>query len=204
MNDACLLIIFAKAPVAGFAKTRLAPALGAAGAALLAQRMLEHALDGALASAVGPVELCCSPDLTHARFQQAAAMPGVALAAQGDGDLGQRMQRAFARGLARHGRVILIGTDAPSLDAGVLRQAADALRQHDAVFAPASDGGYVLAGLSRMAPALFDGIDWSTAKVMAQTRVRAKALGLDVHELPTLDDVDEPQDLVHVPAGWLA
>lgn len=204
MNDACLLIIFAKAPVAGYAKTRLVPALGADGAARLATRMLEHALGAALAAQLGPVELCCSPDASHASFQQAAAMPGVALAPQGDGDLGQRMQRAFARGLARYGRVVLIGTDAPALSAALLQQAAAALHGHDAVFAPASDGGYVLAGLSRMAPALFDGIEWSTARVMAQTRARASALGIAVHELPTLDDVDEPQDLVHVPTGWLA
>lgn len=204
MNDACLLIIFAKAPVAGYAKTRLAPALGAVAAARLASQMLEHALGGALASAVGPVELCCSPDVTHAQFQLAADISGVVLTQQGGGDLGQRMQLAFARALARYRRVVLIGTDAPALDAAVLRQAAKALHRHDAVFAPASDGGYVLVGLSRPAPALFDGIDWSTAKVMAQTRARANALGLTLCELPTLHDVDEPQDLVHVPAGWLA
>ena len=204
MNDACLLIIFAKAPVAGYAKTRLAPALGHAAAARLASRMLVHALEAALASHVGPVELCCSPDATHAQFQLAASKPGVTLTQQGEGDLGDRLQQAFARGLARHRRVVLMGTDAPSLDAAVVRQAAEALDGHDAVFAPASDGGYVLVGLSRPAPALFEGIDWSTEKVMAQTRARVTALGLTVRELPVLHDVDEPHDLVHVPAGWLA
>lgn len=204
MNDACLLIIFAKAPVAGYAKTRLVPTLGAVGAARLASHMLEHALGAALASAVGPVQLCCSPDVTHAQFQLAADIPGVTLARQGEGDLGQRMQQAFERGLAQFRRVLLIGTDAPALDAAVLRHAAAALYYHDTVIAPASDGGYVLVGLSRPANALFDGIDWSTAKVMAQTRACINTLGLTLCELPTLHDVDEPQDLVHVPAGWLA
>ena len=203
MNDSCLLIIFAKAPVAGYAKTRLAPALGHDLAARLASRMLDHALSSALASGIGPVELCCSPDVAHPQFQQAAKEPGVALTHQGDGDLGQRMARAFARGLARHRRVVLIGTDTPALDAVVLRKAAAALNDHDAVFAPASDGGYVLIGLSRLAPELFDGIDWSTEKVMAQTHVRASTLALSLCELPTLDDVDEPQDLIHIPGGWL-
>lgn len=204
MNDACLLIIFAKAPVAGYAKTRLVPALGEAGAAKLASTMLEHAIDSALASAIGPVVLCCSPDVTHTQFQLAARRPGVTLTPQGEGNLGQRMQRAFASALAQYARVILIGTDAPALDAAVLQQAAAALKDNDAVFAPASDGGYVLVGLSRAAPTLFDGIDWSTDKVMAQTRIRAVAAGLTVREMATLDDVDEPHDLVHVPAEWLA
>jgi rSAM/selenodomain-associated transferase 1 len=204
LNDACLLIIFAKAPNAGYAKTRLAPALGDAAAARLASRMLEHTVASALAAALGQVELCCSPDATHIQFQRAASHPAVSLTHQGEGDLGRRMQHAFGRGLARHGRVILVGTDAPALDAAVLRQAAAALQGHDAVFAPAADGGYALVGLSRLAPGLFDDIDWSTSKVMAQTRSRASALGLTLRELATLHDVDEPQDLVHVPAGWLA
>lgn len=204
MNDSCLLIIFAKAPLAGYAKTRLAPALGEAAAARLASRMLEHTLASALESALGQVELCCSPDMTHPQFQLAARNPAVTLSHQGDGGLGGRMQQALARGLARHRNVILIGTDAPALDAAVLRQAAVALYGHDAVVAPAADGGYALVGLSRFAPGLFDDIAWSTPEVMAQTRSRATTLGLTLCELATLHDVDEPQDLVHVPAGWLA
>lgn len=204
MTNSCLLMVFAKAPIAGYAKTRLAPALGHDGAARLASRMLEHTLASALESTLGQVELCCSPDTRHPQFQLAASNPAVTLTDQGDGDLGQRMQHAFTRGLARHRSVILTGTDAPALDAAVLRQAAAALLEHDAVFAPAADGGYALVGLSRLALGLFDGIDWSTSQVMAQTRSRASTMGLTLYELSSVHDVDEPNDLVHIPAGWLA
>lgn len=204
MKHDCLLIIFAKAPVAGYAKTRLAKALGNAGAAQLAARMLDHTLDAALAAAVGPIELCCAPNTNHPQFALAQQQRGVHLTDQGGGDLGERMARAIARGLERHHGVLVIGTDAPGLDAGVLRRAAAALRTHDAVAAPASDGGYVLIGLSAPAPRLFADVAWSTGTVMAQTRARAAELRLRLLELATLHDVDEPDDLVHVPGGWLS
>ncbi|GGE88142.1 TIGR04282 family arsenosugar biosynthesis glycosyltransferase [Massilia psychrophila] len=204
MNDACLIIIFAKAPVPGQVKTRLAPALGLDGAANLAIRMLQHTVNNAVQVALGPVELCCAPDRRHAQFQLAVAAHAVQLSEQGDGDLGERMARATQRGLQRFPRVVLIGTDAPRIDADVLRAAAMALHEHDAVFAPAADGGYVLVGLSRSAPQLFSGVDWSTPQVMQQTRERIAALGLATCELPTLHDVDEPADLMHVPPEWLS
>ncbi|PWF44034.1 TIGR04282 family arsenosugar biosynthesis glycosyltransferase [Massilia glaciei] len=203
MNASCLLIVFAKAPVPGQAKTRLAPAIGFEGAAGLASVMLAHTLRSAVDSGIGPVELCCAPDTGHAQFQQAAGA-GVSLTGQGGGDLGERMERALARGLQHHPRVVLIGTDAPLLDAAVLRDAATALLTHDVVIAPAADGGYVLVGLARRAPELFASVAWSTPLVMAQTRARIAALGLSLHELPTLHDIDEPRDLVHVPAEWQA
>lgn len=203
MNDQCLLIVFAKAPVPGQAKTRLAPAIGFDAAARLAGVMLANTLHNAVASRIGPVELCCAPDTGHAQFQQAAGS-GVIISEQGGGDLGKRMERALSRGLATYARVVLIGTDAPQLDAAMLRRAAKALLARDVVIAPATDGGYVLVGLARRAPSLFESVAWSSAQVMAQTRARIDALALSFHELPTLHDVDEPQDLVHVPAGWLA
>lgn len=204
MNDTCLLIVFAKAPVPGLAKTRLARSIGMDAAASLAGRMLTHTLASAVASNIGPIELCCAPDVTHEQFQLAAASGAVDLSAQGDGDLGERMARAFARGLAQYRLVVLIGTDAPMLDASVLRSAARALTTHDTVVAPAHDGGYVLIGLSRLAPALFQGVEWSTSRVMAQTRMRMASIGVSCHELPTLHDIDEPADLVHLPSGWAA
>lgn len=197
------VIVFAKAPVPGAAKTRLVPALGPAGAAALAARMLRHALAQAVAAGVGPVELCAAPDGSHPALQDAAAGADVALAAQGEGDLGQRMHRAFERHLRAHAGALLIGTDAPALDANVLRHAARALHDHDAVFVPALDGGYALIGLRRADPCCFDGMHWSHAQVMADTRDRLRAAGLHWAELPSLADIDEPADLVHLPPGWL-
>ena len=212
MNGACAVIVFAKAPLAGYAKTRLIPALGVAGAARLAERMLVHAVGQAVAADIGPVEVCAAPDATHPVFDGLAALHALALTAQGAGDLGARMQRAFARRLAATSAPaveasLLIGTDAPSLDAVRLRRARDELEAHDAVFVPALDGGYALVGLRRPTPALlaalFDGMAWSTPTVMARTRERLAALGVRVAELEAVADIDEPADLVHVPPAWL-
>lgn len=200
------LIVFAKAPVAGQAKTRLIPALGAAGAAALAERLLVHTLAQAAAAGFDTLELCAAPDTSHPALQRAAAAQGATLTAQGEGDLGARMNRALNRVLALHDHVLLIGTDAPALDAAALRAAAQALAGHDAVFVPALDGGYALVGLSRPAPALFDGIAWSTPTVMAATRerARARAAGLRWAEQPAVADIDEPADLIHLSAALAA
>ena len=197
------VIVFAKAPVPGLAKTRLAPALGAAGAAALAERMLHHALREAGAAGIGPVELCAAPDATHPALQAAAAEHGASLAAPGTGDLGLRMHRALARSLMQHDRALLIGTDAPSLTVTVLRQAAFALEEHAAVFVPALDGGYALVGLRRADPRWFCDMRWSHARVMADTRERLRAAGMRWAELTPVTDIDAPADLVHLPPGWL-
>lgn len=198
------LIVFAKAPVAGLAKTRLIPALGPDGAARLAERLLAHTLQQALALSVDHLELCVSPTDQHPAFERARnAVPGrLHITQQGDGDLGERMHRAFSRVLRSHARVLLIGTDAPSLNAPLLGQAMQALDSHPAVFVPALDGGYALVGLTRPAPVLFQAMTWSTPQVMDDTRTRAQRIGLPWFELPPVADIDEPADLVHLPEGW--
>ena len=203
MTGPCPVLVFAKAPRAGLAKTRLSPALGMQGAARLAARMLEHAVAEACAAGLGPVLLCCAPDTGDAAFARLACVHGVGLAPQGEGDLGERMARALRRELSGCRRVLLVGTDAPAVDAVYLRRAAAALLDHDAVFGPAADGGYTLVGLSCRADALFHGIAWSTPQVMAQTRKRLQALSLSHAELATLHDIDEPADLAFLPDGWL-
>ena len=202
---ACRIVVMAKAPVAGFAKTRLIPALGADGAARLAARLLDHALQQARGAALGPVTLACAPDTTHAAFAALALQGGVGLLPQGEGDLGARMQRQFDTAFERGARsVVLIGTDAPGLTAATLRLAASALDTADAVFVPAADGGYALIGLRRPVPALFEAMPWSTSELMARTRERLALAGALHRELPVLHDIDEPADLVHLPAGWLS
>jgi uncharacterized protein len=198
------LIVMAKAPVPGFVKTRLIPALGADGAARLALRLLEHTMQAARAARFDAVTLACAPDTTHAAFTAQARQGGVELVPQGDGDLGARMQRRFERGFeqgAEH--IVIIGTDAPALDAAALRRAAQALADTDAVFVPAADGGYALIGLSRVLPALFNDMPWSTSAVMTVTRERLLRAAMRHTELPVVHDIDDPADLVHLPAGWL-
>jgi uncharacterized protein len=196
------LIVFAKAPVAGSAKTRLIPVLGPAGAAALAERMLEQTVEMATSSGLAHVELCVTPNADHPSFRRMVAMHGIAISVQGEGDLGDRMNRAFNRLLTQHGRVLLIGTDAPSLDHAVVRQAVQALNDHDVVVVPALDGGYALIGLTVPQPDLFRAMPWSSDQVMALTRARAKQSGLQLVELEAVADIDQPEDLVHLPQAW--
>lgn len=206
MNGACHVAVLAKAPVAGYAKTRLIPGLGAAGAAALAERLLANAVAQAVAASLGPVAVWAAPDTAHPAFERLRSHHGLALLAQGEGDLGARMVRVFESTWAvAPAPLLLMGTDAPALDAAMLRDAADALRLHDAVFVPALDGGYALVGLRAWAPrlrCLFDGMTWSTAGVITETRARLAAAGLRHAELPAVADIDEAADLVHLPAAW--
>lgn len=200
----CCVIVFAKAPVAGYAKTRLAKKIGHPAAAQLATRMLQAAVEQAVAARLGPVELCCSPDTTHPEFIRLQQELGITLTEQGEGDLGQRMQRAFQRALRQHAHVLLTGTDAPKLDAAYLQHAAAALSQHAAVFAPTADGGYAMIGLRQEIPDLFSDMPWSTAAVMQLSRQRLlHTPGLSHLELAQLHDVDEPEDLIHLPPEWM-
>ncbi len=202
---ACHIAVFAKAPLPGLAKTRLAPALGPAGAAALAERLLNHAVAQAVAAGLGPVTVWATPDATHPAFARLRALHGVKLAVQGSGDLGARMAATFAHTLAADATtpLLLMGSDAPALTAARLRQAAAALRGSPAVFVPALDGGYALVGLRAPVPSLFSGMVWSTPQVMADTRARLAAAGVAHSELPAVADIDEPADLVHLPPGWL-
>jgi uncharacterized protein len=198
------IVVFARAPEPGKAKTRLIPLLGTAGAAALQHRLIEHALSTALAANAGAVELCCSPDAGHPLLATYANRDDVILTSQRDGDLGARMLHAARRVLATHARVIMIGTDCPALTAAQLRHAAHALEQgNDAVLIPAEDGGYVLIGLARCDDALFDGIAWGGDQVMSATRDRLRALAWRWHELPPSWDVDRPGDYRRLAASGI-
>ena len=202
MKDAARHIaIFAKAPVPGLAKTRLAPALGAQGAAALAERLLNHAVAQAVAAGLGPVTVWATPDVTHPAFTRLQAQHRVRLAVQCDGDLGARMAAAFAAAFAAGaGRVAIIGTDCPGLRDAHLLQAFALLETNDLVLGPATDGGYYLLGLCQSRPELFRNKAWSTDSVLADTLADAGRLGLRVAFLPTLRDVDNGADL----AVWRA
>jgi len=197
------LLIFAKDPVPGTVKTRLASSIGATAAAQiysdLVERTLAVASDARRAGIVGDIELCCAPDANGAAFTAWRDRFGVALMVQQGDDLGARMQHALNAALARGVKALLIGTDSPPLDSAYLAQAAGALATHDAVFGPAEDGGYVLVGLSRPLD-VFDHIAWSTPDVMTATRARLIAERATWRELPTLWDVDTPSDLARFAA----
>jgi rSAM/selenodomain-associated transferase 1 len=197
------VIVFARAPEPGTAKTRLIPLLGADGAAALQGLMMERALTTALAAAVGRVELWCAPSAQHPLLAACIERHDINGATQREGDLGARMQHAVASTLAIAARVLVIGTDSPALTASDLRAAAAALEAHDAVIVPAEDGGYVLLGLKRWDERLFKDITWGSEQVFAETRARLVALNWRWHELPKSWDVDRPQDFARLRASGL-
>ena len=193
MSEPVAVAVLAKAPVAGFAKTRLIPVLGAEGAAALQARLIARAVATACAAGVGPVTVWATPDETHPALQTIAGEFAVALARQRGGDLGARMLAALA---AANAPALVIGTDCPALAADHLRTAAGILRSGtDAVVVPAEDGGYALIGLRAPEPALFSEMRWSTPSVMDETRRRLERLGMSWQEPVTLWDVDLPADL---------
>ena len=190
-----IVIVFARAPVPGRVKTRLAAAIGTEASAQLYARLIERAVATALAAGLGAVELHCAPHPRHPFFSELSRRFGVSLRAQSRGDLGTRMHRALAAALRRAPLAILVGSDCPALRRTDLRRARRELGSGaDAVFSPTRDGGYVLVGVRRSSAALFSGIAWGGAGVMATTRARLRALGWTWRELREVWDVDRPED----------
>jgi len=190
--------ILARAPIPGQAKTRLIPALGAAGAANLQRWLLQRTVAMALAADIGPVSLWCAGDPQHPDFHRCCAFGEVTLRQQPEGDLGARMLAALRE--ASTAATLVIGTDCPALTATHLHAAAQALAGNDVVLLPAEDGGYVLVGATRPLPGLFANVDWGSDQVMAQTRERLRTAGLRWREPATLWDVDCPEDLTRLAA----
>jgi rSAM/selenodomain-associated transferase 1 len=200
VSDAAILV-FAKAPLPGRAKTRLIPKLGAAGAARLQARLVALTLRTAHAARFSAVELHATPSRTHGLFAfYAKKFQPMEIKRQRGRDLGERMHNALARALRRHRPVILIGTDCPALTAADLRRAARLLCGGcDAVLAPAEDGGYALIGVRKFSAALFSalfsGIEWGGPFVYAETVRKLDRAGYRWRALRTVWDLDRPADL---------
>lgn len=194
------IAIFTRAPVAGEAKTRLIPLLGAQGASYAQRLMTWHALEAACALPDATVSLWCAGDAAHPFLRLCAARFGVDCLAQCEGSLGMRMADCLQRLLAVHEQVLLTGSDCPAMTVADLADAAAALDHARMVFIPAEDGGYVLVGARRggLEVRCFDDVAWGSAEVMAQTRLQLLKMGWaparDWREMPALWDVDTPDD----------
>lgn len=199
MHRPTRIVIFAKAPIPGFCKTRLIGALGEEGAAALAAKMLCRTVEVAMQANIGPIELCVAPEPEHATLRALDVPPEVVWTRQAEGDLGARMMAAVLRTFARDENVLCIGTDCLALEVKHLKEAALALRQDPVVIAPAHDGGYVLLGLSQFDTSIFQDMAWSTDQVFRETMHRIEHLGWHVTQLDTLRDIDEPEDLAFLP-----
>ncbi len=188
------LVLFAREPVAGRVKTRLAAALGRGPAAVLYAAFLED-LSRALR---GPWEAVLSHDGDAGPRLRAVFDDGWRMAPQGEGDLGERLSRAAGLAFSEGARlVVLAGSDVPTLTAREVGAAFDALSAADVVFAPSPDGGFSLVGLRPPADpgALFSGVAWSSDRAFRETRANAERAGLSVALLPGVPDVDVVEDL---------
>ena len=213
MTD-CALVVFAKVPAAGAVKTRLVPPLtpddaAALYAAFLADALAAFATPGAFGVEVD-VRLCVAPS--------AVAMPagivpepapaqagGVSVHAQRGDGLGARMQAAVADALtAGYGRVVVIGTDHPTLPLAFVGDAFVGLTEPSTVvIGPSDDGGFYLVGMNGPFPSLFE-MTYSHAGVFAETLARAAEAGARTVVLPPGYDVDDGASLARLVAEWRA
>lgn len=192
-----VLLVFARTPVEGQVKTRLAHRIGDAAALRVYRRMARDVVDSVRAGPWRTV-VCHDSSTGDAPLRDWLGPHRLEFRRQGEGDLGTRMQGCLAKALEESRKVCLIGTDAPGLGKREVEAAFRALEDHDVVLGPALDGGYYLVGLNRPAPELFRDIPWSTDAVLGATLDRARAGGLRVTLLEPLQDVDTLEDLERV------
>jgi len=193
------LLVFSKAPEPGYVMTRLAGSLydhgldGANIAAKLHEFLLLERLNQATKDKIAPVELWCAPDKRHSFFSLCEKQYQVTLKDQPHGDLGERMAQAFEETLSTHAFAVLIGTDCPGMNARVIQQAFQCLRdEQGSVIVPAMDGGYVLIGISTPQPEIFTEMEWGTENVFKETCDRIKGR---LQVFPHLWDIDHIEDL---------
>ncbi len=191
------LAIFTRYPQAGKTKTRLIPTLGEEGAADLQRRMTFHTLQQARKWSDG--KLNAITVFTHGGDKNSFSGwlgRDLVYVQQAGENLGQRMLEAFRASFQRGAeRVVIIGTDCPGITKDHLKRAFREITQNTVVLGPARDGGYYLIGCGRVIPELFQNIPWGTSGVLNDTVYRAFHMGLSVHLLGLLDDVDRPEDL---------
>lgn len=185
------LVLFAKYPVPGYAKTRLIPALGPEGAAHVHRLLARQTVD-VLLQAGAPVEVRFAG--AHADRFRAWLGDGPALVEQAEGGLTERLIDA-----SRNRPHIFFGADTPDLNIAIVSSAISELASHDVVIGPAEDGGYYLIGLKTARPELLADMPWSTEQVFPETMRRCRAHDLDVALLPVLADCDRPEDLARWP-----
>ena len=197
------LQIFAKPPVVGLVKTRLASAIGDDAALAVYRDLLLRTLRTAAvarrAGVVSDVELWAAPEAPPGALASWGEQHRFTLRTQRGADLGERMAHAARSALADGVPALIIGTDAPDLDIEYLARASAALQVDDAIVGPAEDGGYVLVGLARELP-IFGDMPWSTAQVLERTRERLRVAGARWSELPTSWDVDTAEDYARLKA----
>lgn len=197
-NSSESVIIFAKEPVAGRVKTRLAATMGKEPAACVYRLMSAIALHEALMTRRKVLIGYDSSGSEHSIKKQLKGAHH--FFRQSDADLGGRMKHAFLTAVRRHQstKTVLIGSDCPSVSHRLLSRALRELNRNEAVLAPSDDGGYSLIGFRASAvknpeklSAVFDGMQWSHSGVLKETLNRMDASEIRYGLLPVCSDLDE-------------
>lgn len=193
VRDSHVLGVFAKAPIPGQVKTRLAERWDSETAARVAEAFLRDTLDR-LGGIPARRVLAYAPRQAEAYFA-AIAGTGYELYPQAEGDLGERMSDFFAVQFRQRAEtVIIVGTDSPTLPLGFVKTAQEQLQTADLVLGPATDGGYYLIGARPPAPPVFRNVPWGTSQVLAATVERVAQSGCRLALLPPWYDVDTVDD----------
>ncbi len=187
-----LIVLFAKAPTPGRVKTRLGvdPARAAELHSLFVRQTLAM-----LQSLRGEADVELSTDEPTEAWRE---FP-VARSVQSPGQLGDRIYAALERALAAgRPKAVILGSDSPGLPAGHLR--ALLASSADVCVGPVDDGGFYAIACGRIAPAMFEGVQWSTSVTLSDTLRALEDCGLTVEVGPAWFDVDRPEDLTRLGA----
>ena len=200
------VILFARSPLRCQVKTRLQPHLTPDDSLALHRALVADAA-ALLREVAGQCTLSLEVRLSAplpAGDPMASDLAGLEIGTQQGDDLGERLVHAFQDRLHRGARrVVIIGSDSPTITPEYLLRAFQVLRDHDMVVGPAEDGGYVLIGCSRLRIRPFQGIDWGSDQVMAQTRKKLRRLKISHQLLPPGHDLDTREDLLRTHAALL-
>lgn len=188
------VVIFARQPKLGQVKTRLAATVGDARALEIYVALAERVVASLNEPDAWKLVVRCAPDVARGDVERWLG-GAVAVAPQGDGDLGARMSRALTAHLEQGAaRVVIVGTDCPDVGPEIVRQAFAALETNDLVYGPALDGGYYLVGARRPVPQVFVDVPWSAPDTLAVSLERAQSADLSVQLLEPLSDIDTEDD----------
>jgi rSAM/selenodomain-associated transferase 1 len=195
LYDDTVILLFAKAPIAGSVNTRLIPDVGVQVATRLQVELIHQRLSILTHADLCSVELYCAPVMQHACFLQCEQQYSITLKQQVGKDLGQRMLNAAGAALKNYKYCMIIGTDAPALNSERIKQSIEELKAGmSVVFVPAEDGGYVLVGLQQAYDFLFKDISWGSAEVMQQSCDILLSNDIAFTELHSCWDIDRIED----------
>ncbi|CAN5536277.1 hypothetical protein BH10BAC6_BH10BAC6_02050 [soil metagenome] len=186
-----MIVVFARAPVLGKVKTRLAATIGDTRALTVYRALVEQTVAAVRASTLDFMVACDSED---GMVSVAEWLDAPVFAQRGD-DLGDKMLHALMVGLEDDDRAMVIGSDIPFLTPEILVTADTMLEEYDVVIGPSSDGGFYCIGVSGPHIDMFRGVEWSTPTVLRRTLENCEKLQLNVGILPELLDIDTQEDL---------